>query len=137
MIVVSKRRNYILEKTEDNCETLQMEAKEYYREMYKRYRWVARFSYRVYTEIISRKTAKHFGLKFKAERINQTPTTRKIIPVGVIVCAILMIFCFAKPQVSASAVAKCKNAADNPVYHGNAQTAGGQQDNIVTKRPTR
>lgn len=132
-VVVTKDYNFILEKVGNGYETSQDDAKAYVKRIDIAYAWLSVFSARLWSIVVARKTAEKFGLKFEAERINQTPTTRKIIPVGVIVCVILMTFCFAKPQVSASAVAKCKNAAVDPVYHGNAQTAGGQQDNIITK----
>ncbi len=131
-LVVTKDYNYTMEKVGDKYETLQDDAKSYAAKMYTQCIWPSAFSDRLWSIVVVRRTAKKFGLRFKVERINQTPT-RKIIPVGVMACVILMMFCFAKPQASASAVARYNSAADDPCFHGNTQTAGGQQDNIITE----
>lgn len=77
-VVVTKRYNYILEKTSYDYEISQAEAETYVHKMDIRYVWLSFFSVRLWSVVVAHKTAKHFNLKFSIERVRRISATKRL-----------------------------------------------------------
>lgn len=87
-IVVTRKYNFVLEKTVDSYSSLAREAMDYAERLFKKYLRLSHLSYLAWTVLVSRKTAKRFDLKFRVERVSRATAGRKRFQIGLATCAI-------------------------------------------------
>lgn len=148
-IVVTEKYNYVLKKTANGYEKFYDEARTYAGEMFTKYLWLEVLSGRLWTVLVSLKTAKRFGLEFCIERVPRPATQKNAFRIGLATCAILA-FCLAgyrplpessplspAPTVTATAVASSTKTGSTPVVdiYDDAHAISGSIDCPSGKDP--
>ena len=119
-IVVTKRHNYILEKTSYSYDIPRIKVFLYAYKMSTKYVWLSFFSVHLWSIVVAHKTAKHFSLKFSIERIRRMSTTILHIVLSILIVLITMA-CLTKPAV------QCDPTTD-PAMQGHVPIGSSRQN---------